>query len=159
MKRFLFLYWFNIVWLSAIFYWDISSIANFINSLQTNFTLYLIKFTLPFNIIKGDEIIITPHYSLVVEKACNGVLPYLFFLSSILAFPSTVYHKIQWIIVGYITITIINIFRIYLITELVLQERKNFSLAHDYIGNSLLIFLSLILFLIFVKTKYNSELF
>jgi exosortase/archaeosortase family protein len=102
--------------------------------------------------MQGNEIIINSQYTLIIEKACNGIIPYLFFIASILAFPSTNRHKIFWALYGYIILNIINIFRIWLIIKLVLKKVDNFSLAHDFIGNSLLIFTSLSIFILFVKT-------
>ena len=157
MKRFLILYWLNIALLFAILYWDISPIAQIINSLQTDFVAYATSLLLDENMMRGHEIIINRHYSLIIENACNGMVPYLFFVASINAFPSTIQHKILWAILGYITINIVNIFRIWVITQMVLESKSNFSLAHDWIGNILLITVSLALFILFVKTRYNSK--
>ena len=153
MKKFLILYWFNIALLFTIFYIDISPIANIVNSIQTNFTSYLTSLTLPNNQMVGDKIIIDSHYNLIIEKDCNGLIPYLFFLASIIAFPSSLQHKLKWLIYGYIAIISINIFRIWLITKVVLESKSNFSLAHDFIGNAILIFTALLLFILFIKTR------
>ena len=153
MKKFILLYWLNIILLFSLFYWDISPIAEMLNQLQTDLTTYIVSLTLNDEITKGYEIVINSHYSLVIERACNGMVPYLFFLASIIAFPSTLLHKIKWVLVGYIIITTINIFRIWLVAKLVLAEVDNFSLAHDFIGNAILIFTALTLFILFVKTK------
>jgi exosortase/archaeosortase family protein len=153
MKKFILLYWLNIILLFSLFYWDISPIAEILNQLQTDLTTHIVSLTLNDEIIKGYEIIINSHYSLVIEKACNGMVPYLFFLASIIAFPSTLSHKIKWVLVGYTIITTINIFRIWLVAKLVLVEVDNFSLAHDFIGNAILIFIALTMFILFVKTK------
>ena len=103
------------------------------------------------------RIIISSHYALVIEKACNGMIPYLFFLASIVAFPSTIIHKVKWAIMGYIFISAMNIFRIWFVTQLVIEERNNFSLAHDYLGNGLLIVTGLLLFTWFVKSRKKKE--
>ena len=153
MKKFILLYWLNIILLFSLFYWDISPIAKILNQLQTDLTTHIVSLTLNDEIIKGYEIIINSHYSLVIEKACSGMVPYLFFLASIIAFPSTLSHKIKWSLVGYTIITTINIFRIWLVAKLVLAEVDNFSLAHDFIGNAILIFIALTMFILFVKTK------
>ncbi len=153
MKKFILLYWFNLALLFTLFYWDISPLGDILNHLQTDMTAYIVSLTLNDGITKGYEIIINNHYSLVIEKACNGMVPYLFFLSSIIAFPSTILDKIKWSIIGYTVITTINIFRIWLVAKLVLDEVGNFSLAHDFIGNSILIFVVLTLFILFIKTK------
>ncbi|NOZ90634.1 MAG: hypothetical protein GXO60_05030 [Epsilonproteobacteria bacterium] len=157
MKKFLITYWLTIIILFTIFYWDISPIARIINHIQTDFISYTTSLLLDNGMMKNHEIIINKHYSLIIENACNGMVPYLFFLSSIIAFPSTIKHKIVWGILGYITINIINIFRIWVITQMVLKSKSNFSLAHDWIGNILLISVSLALFILFVKTRYNYK--
>jgi exosortase/archaeosortase family protein len=154
MRKFLLSYWLGIALFFAIFYWDLSPIAVIINELQTNFTAYLTSLTLKEEMMNAHRILINHHYALVIEKACNGMIPYLFFLASIVAFPSTLMHKIFWAVIGYTIISSINVFRIWFVTQLVLQEVGNFSLAHDYIGNMLLVLTGLLLFLAFVKSRH-----
>jgi len=122
-----------------------------VNSFQTNLTSHTISLLM--DNMEGNEIIINPHYSLVIEKACNGVVPYLLLISSILAFPSTIKNRVIWATLGYITITVLNIFRIWLITKIVEMGVDNFSLAHDFIGNAILILTSLLLFLGFIRSN------
>ncbi|MBU1667246.1 hypothetical protein KKC13_02440 [bacterium] len=156
MKKFLLTYWFGIALLFGLFYWDLSPLSHAINQQQTDLTSYLTSLTLLDNMMEQHRIIINPHYALVIEKTCNGMIPYLFFLASIIAFPSTLMHKIKWSIMGYIIISAMNIFRIWLVTQFVLQGRNNFSLAHDYIGNALLILTGLALFIWFVKSRQKT---
>ncbi len=158
MKKFLLSYWLGIALLFGVFYWDLSPLSSTINSLQTNLTAYLTSLSLVDNMMEEHRILINAHYSLVIEKACNGMIPYLFFLASIIAFPSTLMHKVKWAIMGYIFISLMNVFRIWFVTQLVLQERQNFSLAHDYLGNGLLIVTGLLLFTWFVKSRKREVL-
>ena len=153
MIKFLLTYWIGTALFFAIFYWDLSPFSAMINQLQTDFTTYLTSLTLPANMMDAYHILINTHYSLVIEKACNGMIPYLFFIASIVAFPSTLMHKVKWAIMGYIIISLMNIFRIWMVTQIVLQEEKNFSLAHDYLGNILLIITGLGLFIAFIKSR------
>lgn len=153
MKRFLITYWLSVGLLFAIFYWELSPVSFFLNSGQTDFTSFLTSLTLPSMMMGNHHIFISSNYQLVIEKACNGMVPYLFFLAPIIVFPSTLIHKVKWAILGYLFIIIVNVFRIWFITQLVLQERSYFSLAHDYLGNILLILTSLMLFILFVKTR------
>lgn len=147
------MYWFGIALLFGLFYWDLSPLSHALNQEQTNLTSYLTSLTLVDSMMDQHHILINSHYALVIEKACNGMIPYLFFLASIIAFPSTLMHKIKWAMMGYIIISAMNIFRIWLITQFVLHGRNHFSLAHDYIGNALLIFTGLALFIWFVKSR------
>ncbi|CAA6825779.1 MAG: Unknown protein, partial [uncultured Sulfurovum sp.] len=156
MKKFLLTYWLGIILLFALFYWEHSPLSLLINNLQTNLTTLLTSLSLPKGMVEAHRIFITEHYALIIEKACNGLIPYLFFLASILAFPSTLIHKIKWAIMGYLFITAMNVFRIWFVTQFVLQEQKNFYLAHDYLGNGLLILTGLILFSSFIKTRNKN---
>jgi exosortase/archaeosortase family protein len=158
MKKFLLTYWTGIALLFGLFYWDLSPFSQSINHLQTEFTTFLTSLSLNEGMMFEHRITITDHYGLVIEKACNGIIPYLFFLASILAFPSTLLHKIKWAIMGYLFISAMNVFRIWFVTQLVLKERNNFSLAHDYLGNGLLILTGLLLFTWFVKSRKKREL-
>ena len=157
MKKFLLSYWLGIALLFALFYWENSPLSLPINTIQTNITSYLTALSLPEGMMYAHKILISDFYVLVIEKACNGIIPYLFFLASILAFPSTITHKMKWAIMGYLFISAMNIFRIWFVTQFVLQEQKNFSLAHDYLGNGLLILTGLILFTSFIKTRKSQK--
>jgi exosortase/archaeosortase family protein len=153
MKKFLLTYWLGTLLLLGLFYWEYSPFSSFINSYQTAITSLLTSFSLEEGMVLGNQILITQHYGLVIEDACNGMIPYLIFLASILAFPASHLHKLKWAMMGYVVISSVNIFRIWLITQFVMQEQSSFSLAHDYIGNTLLIFTGLILFVMFIKTR------
>ena len=153
MKKFLLTYWLGILVLFTLFYWEHSPFSMFINTFQTNLTSLATSLSLPEGMMEVHHIFITKHYALVIEKACNGMIPYLFFLASILAFPSSLIHKVKWAIMGYLFITSMNVFRIWFVTQFVIQEQENFSLAHDYLGNGLLILTGLILFTSFIKTR------
>jgi exosortase/archaeosortase family protein len=153
MKNFLFRYWLFTALLFTIFYWEISPIAVILNNIQTNFVSFLTSLTLPNIMMEKHHIFINSTYELIIEKACNGMMLYLFFLAPIIAFPATLQHKIGWAIGGYFIILGVNTFRIWFITQLVLDERSNFSLAHDYLGNILLIITSILLFMAFVKSR------
>jgi len=157
MKKFLLSYWLGLALLFGLFYWDSSPFSLLVNTMQTNITAYLTSLSLNAGMMEGHHIFISEHYALVIEKACNGMIPYLFFIASILAFPATLAHKAKWAIMGYLFITTINVFRIWFVTQFVMIEKKNFSLAHDYLGNGLLILTGLILFTSFIKTRNRQE--
>jgi len=154
MKKFLAYYWLSILLLFALFYWDTSILSLYLNQLQTDLTALWTSWIVPAELMQGHHIIISEDYRLVIEKACNGMIPYLFFLASIIAFPSSYWHKIVWALVGYILLMVVNVLRIGMVTEFVLDGgRQNFSFAHDYIGNSITVATALFLFILFVKTR------
>ena len=158
MKKFLLSYWLGIALLFTLFYWEVSPLSSSLNNMQTNITAYFTSLSLPMGMMEAHKIFISDSYALVIEKACNGMIPYLFFLASILAFPSTFEHKVKWAIIGYVFISAMNVFRIWFVTQFVIQEQNNFSLAHDYLGNGLLILTGLILFTSFIKTRKKKEI-
>lgn len=158
MKKFLLSYWLGIVLLFTLFYWGYSPFSLHINNIQINLTSYFTSLSLPEGMMEGHKIFISSSYALIIEKACNGMIPYLFFLASIIAFPSTLLHKVKWAVMGYLFISTMNVFRIWVITQFVLQEKSNFSLAHDYLGNGLLILTGLILFTSFIKTRSHKKI-
>lgn len=156
MKKFLLTYWLGILLLFILFYSPFSPLSPFINGFQTSITSVLTSFSLEEGRVLGNRIFITDNYALVIEHSCNGMIPFLIFLASILAFPAKSSHKLKWILIGYVLISFVNIFRIWLITQLVIQEQRHFSLAHDYLGNALLIITGLVLFVVFIKTREKS---
>jgi len=157
MIKFLLTYWLGLALFFGLFYWDFSPLSSIINQQQTDFISFLTSLTLPKEMMNNYHIFIADNYSLVIEKACNGMIPYLFFLASIMAFPSAPLHKLKWAIFAYFTISLVNTFRIWMITKLVLEERNNFVLAHDYLGNGLLILTGLMLFIFFVKSREEEN--
>lgn len=153
MKKFLLLYPLTLAILFVLFYWETSSLATLINTWQVNLSSELTRLTLAKESMEGNRIFITPTFALIIDKACNGLIPYFFFLASIIAFPSTLAHKIKWAILGYLLLSLLNVFRIWFITQMVMLENSNFSLAHDYMGNMLLVLSALVLFIAFIKTR------
>ena len=158
MIKFLLSYWLGILLFFGLFYWDVSPLSSIINQQQTNLSVFLTALTLPSDMMNNYHIFINARYSLVIEKACNGMIPYLFFLASIMAFPSSIQHKLKWAIFGYFIIVTMNTLRIWMVTQMVLSEQDNFSLAHDYLGNGLLIMTGLMLFVLFVKTRTKQAI-
>ena len=152
MKKFIYIYILNSSILFTIYYFNIL----YISSTETDLTAYILSIILPDNLMKGHEIFIDSRYSLIVERACNGLIAYFMLLASIISFPSTIKDKIIWATIGYIVINIVNIFRIWLVAQFVLKNKQYFYIAHDIIGNILLISISILIFILFIKSRYNS---
>ncbi|CAA6817156.1 MAG: Unknown protein [uncultured Sulfurovum sp.] len=153
LKNFIVLYPLSITLLFIFFYWDSSPLAHTLNQWQINLSAFLTSLTLPKGTMQENYIFISHKLTLVIDKSCNGLIPYFFFLASVLAFPSTLIHKIKWAIFGYFLLTLLNVFRIWFISQLVINEEENFNLAHDYLGNMFLVFSALMLFVFFIKNR------
>ena len=159
MKRFIALYFLFLVLLFTFFYADTSSVSTFLNEGQTKLTLFFLDMFLAPDQLVGIDIIINPHYSIIINQACNGMIPILFLYASILAYPSGIIHKTLWMLIGYVLFSIVNVLRILLVVYFVEGEggRENFYWSHDLLGNILLMLLGLSLFILFIKTATHSS--
>ena len=159
MKRFIALYFLYLVVLFTLFYSETTILASFINEAQTKLTLFFLNKFLPPDQLQGIDIWINPHYKIIINQTCNGMIPILFLFASILAYPSIIKHKIVWMSIGYIVFSLVNVFRILLVVYFVEQEggRGNFYWSHDIIGNTLLMIVGLGLFITFIKTSSGSK--
>jgi len=153
MKRFVALYFLWLAILFTFFYADTSAVSTFFNEKQTRFTLFFLDMFLAPDQLKGIDIWINSHYKIIINQACNGMIPILFFFASILAYPSVLLHKLVWIVIGYLLFSVLNVIRILLVVYFVEGEggRNNFYWSHDLLGNALLMLLGLGLFITFIK--------
>lgn len=159
MKRFIALYFLYLMILFTLFYADTSLLSNKVNEEQTKLTIFFLKIFLTPGQLQGVDIWINPHYKIIINHACNGLIPIIFLFASIFAYPSTLWHKIYWMIIGYMVFTLVNVFRILLVVYFVEQKagRENFYWSHDLMGNILLMGVGLGLFIAFIKTSSLSH--
>jgi len=159
MKRFITLYFLYLALLFTLFYTDISIVSTLINEAQTKLTLFFLTLFLEPGQLQGIDIWINSHYKIIINQACNGIIPILFLLASILAYPSSILHKIVWMGLGYVTFSIINVFRILFVVYFVEQKegQENFYWSHDLLGNALLMGVGLSLFVLFIKTAHKKR--
>ncbi len=155
MKRFIALYFLFLVILFIFFYADTNVFSMYLNEVQTTFTLVFLNIFLDPAQLKGIDIWINPQYKIIINQACNGMIPILFLFASILAYPSTLWHKIFWMSIGYVLFSLVNVMRILLVVYFVEQEegQGNFYWSHDLMGNALLMGVGLGLFIVFIKTS------
>jgi len=136
-----------------VFYTETSILSTLVNERQTKLTLFFLDMFLPPEQLQGIDIWINTQYKIIINQACNGIIPILFLFAAILAYPSTLWYKIFWMSIGYILFSLVNVFRILLVVYFVEQEggRGNFYWSHDLIGNVLLMSVGLGLFILFIK--------
>jgi len=159
MKKFISLYFLFLALLFTFFYADTSVISTTLNEGQTKLTLFLLNIFLEPGQLKGIDIWINPHYKIIVNQACNGIIPILFLWASILAYPTAIWHKILWMGTGYLLFSLVNVFRILLVVHFVELEggRGNFYWSHDLLGNTILMAVGLGLFITFIKTSSRTS--
>lgn len=155
MKRFVVLYFLFLAVLFVFLYLPISPAALFLNRIQTDLTLSLLNRFLVPGQLQGIDIMINPHYKIVITQACNGLIPLFFLIASILAYPAALLHKVFWMIMGYLSFTLVNVARILFVVHWVGQAggRENFHWSHDIVGNAVLLSVGLGLFIAFIKSS------
>lgn len=155
MKRFIALYFLFLAILFTLFYADTNIFSITLNEGQSTLTLTLLDLFLDPGQLKGIDIWINPHYKIIINQACNGMIPILFLFASILAYPSSLGHKLFWMGTGYVLFSLVNVLRILMVVYFVEQKegQANFYWSHDFVGNALLIGVGLGLFIAFIKTS------
>jgi exosortase/archaeosortase family protein len=145
-----YLLWLGILF--GLFYWDLSPISHSINEFLRVNLIKILDAGLEPGRVHGFDIWINPHYKLMIEKACNGMIPVLMYLASIFAYPSSWTRRIYWAIAGTSIILVLNIVRIFIVVHFVIQGgRENFSLSHDIFGNALFMVAGLAMFYLFIR--------
>jgi len=157
MKKFAYLYLALLPILFGLFYWNISPVAEYVNHYQTQVTLYFLDIGLGEGRLHGVDILIDPHYKVVVTKACNGMIPVLVLLAAVLAYPVHWVHKVQWIIIGYVVLSIVNLLRLLMVAYFV-KKQADFPFYHDILGNILLMVTGLLLFYLFLRGTRHYRL-
>lgn len=155
MKQFVAQYLLFLALLFVLFYAPTSVASTWLNEGQTKITLFFLDMFLKPEQLKGIDIWINPHYKIIINQACNGVIPILFLFASILAYPSTILHKIIWMGLGYVLFSVVNVARILLVVYVTQagEGQEEFYWSHDIVGNSVLMLTGLGLFVGFIKTS------
>lgn len=154
MKQFVTLYFLFLVVLFIIFYAPTSPISLWLNDGQEKLTLMMLEPYLNPHQLQGSVVWINPHYRIIITQACNGMIPILFLFASILAYPSRFMHKIFWMLIGYVVFSLVNVLRILFVVKVtqVGKGQGDFYWSHDIVGNGILMFTGLALFVCFIKT-------
>ena len=154
MRRFVLFYLLTLLSLFGLLYLDTNFIANVFNQKQTALTLSMIEPFLKTGQLRGEDIVISPYYKIIITQACNGMIPILFYFTAIISYPSRLCFKPLWMAVGYILFTLANVLRILIVVYFVEQKggRENFFWAHDIFGNVILMTLGFALFILYIKS-------
>jgi len=158
MKRFTALYFLFLALLFTLFYANTSIISTLINDGQTKLTLTFLKLFLEPGQLQGIDIWIDPHYKIIINQACNGMIPLLMLWAALLAYPASWLHKAAWMLVGYAVMIILNIIRILMVVAVTMDHGQSaFYWIHDILGNALLMGGGLGVFILFIKSTSNKN--
>jgi exosortase/archaeosortase family protein len=152
MKQFIFRYFFWLLLLFTLLYWPQNPVALWLNELQRQLTLAGLAPFLNPGQLQGIDIIINPHYKIIITQACNGVIPVLFLWAGILAFPAPLWYRFLWLLIGYVGFSIVNVVRLLMVVHFVEKGgQPSFYWAHDILGNGLLILFGQLLFMLYLR--------
>lgn len=105
--------------------------------------------------------IILPTSILKILFGCNGLEAILIFTAGVLAYQSDLGYKLKYLLKGILLISVINVLRLVLLAYVIEVHNSYFTLMHDYVTQHMMVFFSIILFLIFtsnVKTINKGNL-
>jgi len=154
MRQFILRYFLFLAILFTLFYEETSIVSRVLNDAQTNLTLLFVSFFLEPWQLQGIDIWINPHYKIIINQACNGMIPILFLFASILVYSAGIWHKVFWMLLGYLFLSMVNVGRILLVVYVTKESgRAQFYWSHDLVGNVLLLFAGLGLFIAFIQTS------
>lgn len=147
------------IWVGSLFFlvfFEGLSPFFIVNQLQTELTisitqLWVSGFDLPVR-LQADTLLLANGLHLKILHECNGLTPFLLLLAAILAYPTFWKRKIQWVLIGYFALLVINTLRMLLVTLVVIDHPDLFHIVHDWIGRYSIALLTVGLF--FLYTHY-----
>ncbi len=98
-----------------------------------------------------------------IAESCNGFIAFMRYLGLIFCFPSRLWRKLLYIILGLIIIHILNIFRCAALAYINLYHQSYFDISHDYIlklviyGTIFLLWISFLKKISFRKKKIQKN--
>jgi len=139
--------------LYAVIYFENVSPLIFINTLQTDLSIYLTQlwislFDMPIQ-MSGATLIYQHGLELEIVNECNGLAAFLFFMAAVLAYPAPIKIKIIWLILAYFILLIANTVRLDWILYHVIEHPEDFKFIHEVVGRYVIAAIPLVLFYFF----------
>jgi exosortase/archaeosortase family protein len=148
--------------LFALFYFKQFSPFIILNTLHTELSIVLTGvwiniFDIPIT-MSGESLIFRHGMVLKILDECNGLAPFLFYLSALLAYPARTKDKLIWVVAGYLLLMSANAIRIDWILYHVIDHPEDFWFAHEVVGRYTVALIPLILFYFFTdRYTYVKE--
>ncbi len=160
-KRFLLSYPFFFLLLFGLFYWGEYwqgfEFAKAIDIFHRDIIMQILSLVVD-EPIEGYKVLFDSHTRLVITPECNGLVPFLMLAAAILAYPSSLKLKIKWLLIAYISFMIANILRLIGVYLAIKYFGVNiFHVAHDIIGNIVLIALGAFIFFKYLGNIYAQK--
>ncbi|BCN93313.1 hypothetical protein THMIRHAM_10980 [Thiomicrorhabdus immobilis] len=142
-----------LVLLFALFFIESISPLYFVQTWQTDLTIYLTHlwidgFDIPVKMV-GNTVYLDHGFNIWILDGCNGLAAYLLFGVAILAYPTVWLSRLIWLLEGYFYLVVINSIRIDFVVYLTMFDADYFYCAHDCIGRLCMVATTLLLFMLF----------
>lgn len=162
-RKFFIGYFFWLILLYLLFFVESFSPFYFVQNWQTQLMIVLTQwwidtFSIPVEMV-GDTIHLANGFDLWILNNCNALEPYWLYVAGILAYPNGWRDRVVWIIYGYLFVLILNTIRIDVVVYVTMLDKDSFVLVHDFIGRTVMLFMTLGLFLVYsrlVEQKRNT---
>jgi len=146
-----YVFWASLLYV-AIYFENFSPLI-FINTLQTDLSIYLTQlwidlFDMPIQ-MSGAQLMYEHGLQLEIVNECNGLAAFLFFLAAVLSYPASIKVKFIWIIFSYFILLIANSIRLDWILYHVIEHPEDFVFIHEVVGRYIIAAIPLILFYFF----------
>ncbi len=126
------------------------------NTLITDISAWFVSF-LHIPVTASSNILHLPHANMIIKFGCNGLEAVLIYLAGVLAYEASWKMKIIWGAIGIALLEIINILRIALLAWTIEHYPKDFEIMHDYITQSIMIVLALLMFLFYIQRLEHAK--
>jgi exosortase H (IPTLxxWG-CTERM-specific) len=103
------------------------------------------------------QILSSRRFSVAIFNGCNGLEAILIFGSGVLAFPATWRRKLLGLAMGFVAIQVANVVRVVSLFYVGVYYRAWFSTWHIFVWQSLIIILSVVLWLVWVNRYAVAE--
>jgi exosortase/archaeosortase family protein len=112
---------------------------------------------LGYNISVTGTLMRSPTFNLNIKRGCDAIEATALFVSAILAFPVPFRKKILGLIIGIITLVLVNFIRIITLFITVLKHPALFSFMHDQIWQIIYIAIAVLLLLLWLQSLHYRE--
>ncbi|MCG6551192.1 MAG: archaeosortase/exosortase family protein [Candidatus Magnetominusculus sp. LBB02] len=106
--------------------------------------------------LDDGTVINLPTISLNVKFGCNGLEAVIMYVFAVVSFPAAWLNKLKAIAAGFVVIQILNIIRLLALVFVSIHYKGLFFYFHTYFSQSVMIVVSLAMFVIYVR-RYAAE--
>lgn len=97
------------------------------------------------------QVLSSPRFAVQIYNGCNGLEAILVFVAGVLAFPAPWMRRLVGVVLGVLTIQVVNIIRVVSLFYIGIFKPQWFAVSHVFIWQSLIILVGVVLWLVWVQ--------